>query len=177
MGRIFKTFLASSLILTVSSAPSFAQEGYLEPGHLAHTSQSWGMTSGIKLTIPFGAQPKKQSHQARLGLVLSLDHQTQNRWSGVHSERSADLIEIGLFSNATPNLSFGGQNILSPALLNADAEDGEPDENKSGSTGTILLVGGAVLVLGAVVAVNEVADDISDCFLNFTTDDPKCDSR
>ena len=38
-------------------------------------------------------------------------------------------------------------------------------------------VGGVVLVLGAVVAVNEVADDISDCFLNFTTDDPKCDSR
>ena len=177
MFRKITLLFATGLALAISGAPAIAQiADYKDADYLNAGSHHLGISTGVKLTVPFGTQPKKQNHQTRLGLVMSLDHQSRSRWSGVTTGRSADFLEIGLFEDLTPNLSLSGQNLLAGRFDTIYADDKSEDSNneKSGNTGTILLIGGAVLIVGSVVIAQEAADDINDCFLNFTTDDPKC---
>jgi len=121
-----------------------------------------GLSGGVKLTVPFGTQSKAKKDKARLGLTVGLDHQSQNRWSGVTSSKSADLLELGFYENGTPNLSFLGEDLYAP-LFDPNYQQ---DEQANMSNTTIYIIIGAAVVAGTallVVAADEYVDEYNEC--------------
>jgi len=147
-------------------------------GHF-EASDRLGMRGGLQLTIPLGAQhqarsTKTQKHKARLGLTLALDHQSQNRWSGVTSGRSANMLELGFFEGFDPNLSLMGQNFYQPdsGPLYANGANGR-------STKILLIVAGAAVVVGGTVILanelaEEIAEDLADCIIRLGENSSEC---
>lgn len=151
-----------------------------------------GLNAGLNLTIPLGAKPKKHDiNKARVSFKLSLSH-PETYGPVTHGFKlNGDIFEIGMNFDGTPNLLMNGQDLYSPLFgpLYADEDgakdkggtDNETDPTHSqeapgaGGAGGALLIAGGLVALGTVVLVSEAADDISDCFIVFSSNtDPKC---
>lgn len=156
--KIFKTTILATLLSASLALPAQAQS---DAGYGSEFDRL-GMNAGVKLTVPFGAQSKAKKDKARLGLTLSLDHQSQNRWSGLTNSKSADMLELGFYENGTPNLSFLGEDLYAPLF---DPNYQQDEQANMSNTTIYILVGAAVVASAAllVVATNEYVDDYNDC--------------
>ena len=136
-----------------------------------------GMSAGVKLTVPFGNTSKNKADKARLGLTLSLDHQTQNHWTGITKERSVNMLELGFFENGDPNVSLLGQDIYTSLFdpLYADDKDADKKSQKQSRDILLYMAGGAVVVVGAAYLVSEViVNDVENCLGMVGQENARC---
>lgn len=171
-------FMTFSLIFGLFSTPATGQNYDYRNNHsFGVTDNQVGISSGVKLTIPFTAQAHQPKGEARIGFTLSLDNRSQRHWTDSRLAHSTDILELGFFETGDPNIMLMGQKIyeplFSPHELNAKTKDGTTSDVNSKTL--LYLAGGAAILTGlAVVLVKDSTDDLVNCNFNTESNVPEC---
>lgn len=173
-----RKIMICTIALGLFSTPAMAQISDYHSSHsFGSTYDQIGITSGVKLTVPFNTKTYSKKESARLGFTLSLDNHSQRQWAARPATSSANLLELGFFENDEPNIMLMGQNIYDPLFrptkVNAKSANGAGESKKSNTV--LYIAGGAALLAGLTVALaSEASDNLVNC--DFSTDSnlPQC---
>ncbi|MEP4191194.1 MAG: hypothetical protein ABJN51_08950, partial [Sneathiella sp.] len=97
------------LFFGLFSTSAMAQNSDFRGSHsLGETDGHMGISSGVKLTIPFSAKNDSYKEKARFGWTLSVDSPSQRLLGGLSSAQSTNVLELGFFENGQPNMMLIG---------------------------------------------------------------------
>lgn len=164
--------LAFGSALVLAQASASAQVQSYENMHrfgLAERSGLTGQTSrsviGARLTIPFGALDRQKDMQQmpRLGFSSHVSQGVDQAWTSRNSQ-GFGLTFDGEVYFETRGEVLGLNQYVSVLAAGDSEETAKADGNGGLSLGTGIAVAAGILVLGTVVLVNELEDDIEDVF-------------
>jgi len=167
--------LAGAIAFGLSSMSSLAHaQIYDGPGFAQNQDLNFQTTVTFK--IPLGATDRRRvADKPRLGLGLSLARDDFGSPLGKigsrYEQKPLNLLDIGAYGFERPSLQISGQEVYGPTFtaLHADGTTDETSDSKSNKT--LLLVGGAVVAIGAGALVFvEVNEAIAEGLVNCTVD-------
>ena len=166
------------LFFGLSSTSAMGQNSDFRGSYsLGETHGHIGISSGVKLTIPFSAKNDSHKEKARFGWTLSLDNPSQGLLGGLSSTQSTHVLELGFFENGQPNMMLMGQNIYAPIFdpSQMKADSGEESISPEKSKTILYVAGGALLLGGLTVALaSEASDDLVNCDFSNGNSTPQC---
>ncbi|MEP3656103.1 MAG: hypothetical protein ABJO36_14500 [Litorimonas sp.] len=166
------------LFFGLFSTSAMAQNSDFRGSHsLGETDGHMGISSGVKLTIPFSAKNDSYKEKARFGWTLSVDSPSQRLLGGLSSAQSTNVLELGFFENGQPNMMLIGQNIYAPIFDPSQmrADSGEESVSPEKSKTILYVAGGALLLGGLTVAItSEAIDDLVNCDFSDGGNSPQC---
>jgi len=174
MNYFSKTIAGIAVLSAMGVSGLVSAQIYDGPGFAQNQDLNFQTTVTFK--IPLGSTDRRRvADKPRLGLGLSLARDDFGSPLGKigsrYEQKPLNLLDIGAYGFERPSLQISGQEVYGPTFTALHA-DGTTDETSgSKSNKTLLLVGGAVVAIGAGALVFvEVNEAIAEGIVNCTVD-------
>lgn len=162
--------VSAGLASLVLSGAAHAQSAGVQYSGADLRGEDIGLRAGVGLTVPFGqVGPKAKQDKARLSFGFAVDRTWTSPRTGLRERTQLNLLDFGLYEDATPSLQLTGQELYGPLFDLRYHAEGDPRptglenpdlRDRSGAGITVIAIGGAAL---AYLLISESNDKISDC--------------